>query len=190
MKREFRNGNSPQRHPARTSAALRGARNAPATTRLFRSDSRILFQSNGPPLRGWGDLFPALTRRLRAGLTRTATSRLFRRRFKSLVPSRDRSRPRSNIYGSVKGGVAVGWTSPDAGYASNGIESSGRRLRARRMILPESAITRPPEVQPAPSDAQNCGGVFGSAAELMPSHFPLSTDRLPWESRVTVQIVS
>ncbi len=40
------------------------------------------------------------------------------------------------------------------------------------------------------SDHQSCGGVAGSAAELMPSHIPLFTVKLPWASSFTVQMVS
>lgn len=37
---------------------------------------------------------------------------------------------------------------------------------------------------------QNCGGLAGSAAELMPSHITLLTVTLPWASSLTVQMVS
>ncbi len=72
-------GTHPDVHPRRTSAALRGARNAPATTRLFRQRFENFVPIQRAAATRLGNLFPALTRRLRAGLTA-------RRRF-AAVPS-------------------------------------------------------------------------------------------------------
>lgn len=77
-----------------------------------------------------------------------------------------------------------------------------RRLSPRKSSLSLVGMYHEPDILPIGCEMdtsgmacclgghQNCGGVAGSAAELMPSHMALFTVKLPWASSFTVQMVS